>query len=156
MANIIKPKRSSVASKVPTTSDIVSGEIAVNSTDQKIYTNNGSAVVQIGAGKLSALGEVSITSPTTDQVLKYDGTNWVNASGGGGGVGGRRRRRPREQGTRNSGEGNKGHTQLCLPSLRMSPWLRGQAGFIFVEEEGGVGILPKWNRNPPAPLYKRS
>lgn len=87
MANIIKPKRSSVTGKVPTTSDIVSGEIAINNTDQKIYTNNGSSVVQIGAGKLSALGEVSITSPTTDQVLKYNGTNWVNASGGGGGVG---------------------------------------------------------------------
>jgi hypothetical protein len=87
MANIIKPKRSSVAGKVPTTSDIVSGEIAINNTDQKIYTNNGSTVVQIGGGKLSALADVAITSPTTNQILKYDGTNWINSTGGGGGSG---------------------------------------------------------------------
>ena len=74
MANIIKPKRSTVAGKVPTTSDIVNGEIAINSTDQKVYTNAGGTVTQIGAGKLSALGDVTITTPTNGQTLAYNGS----------------------------------------------------------------------------------
>jgi len=78
MSNIIKPKRSSVAGKVPTTSDIVSGEIAINSTDLKFYTNNGSSVVQIGAGVLSSLGDTTITTPSANQTLLYNGTKWVN------------------------------------------------------------------------------
>jgi trimeric autotransporter adhesin len=86
MANIIKPKRSSVSGKVPTTSDIVSGEIAINNTDSKIYQNNGTTVVQVGAGKLTALSDVVVTSPTTGQSLAYNGTNWVNSNAGAGDV----------------------------------------------------------------------
>ena len=86
MPNIIKPKRSSVAGKVPTTSDIVSGEIAINNTDSKIYQNNGTTVVQVGAGKLTALSDVVVTSPTTGQSLAYNGTNWVNSNAGAGDV----------------------------------------------------------------------
>lgn len=86
MANIIKPKRSSVAGKVPTNTDIVNGEIAINSTDQKIYTNAGGTVTQVGAGVLDALGDVVLTSPTTGQSLSYNGTNWVNSSAGAGDV----------------------------------------------------------------------
>jgi hypothetical protein len=86
MANIIKPKRSSVAGKVPTTSDITNGEIAINSTDQKIYTNAGGTVTQVGAGVLDALGDVVLTSPTSGQSLSYNGTNWVNSSAGAGDV----------------------------------------------------------------------
>jgi hypothetical protein len=85
MANIIKPKRSTVAAKVPTTSDIVNGEIAINSTDKKIYTNASGTITQVGAGALTALSDVVVTSPTNGQNLQYNGTNWVNASGGGGG-----------------------------------------------------------------------
>jgi microcystin-dependent protein len=86
MPNIIKPKRSSVAGKVPTTSDIVSGEIAINNTDSKIYQNNGTTVVQVGAGKLTALSDVVVTSPTNGQSLSYNGTNWVNSNAGAGDV----------------------------------------------------------------------
>jgi hypothetical protein len=86
MANIIKPKRSSVAAKVPTTSDIVNGEIAINSTDKKIYTNAGGTVTQVGAGALTALSDVVVTSPTSGQSLSYNGTNWVNSSAGAGDV----------------------------------------------------------------------
>jgi hypothetical protein len=85
MANIIKPKRSTVAAKVPTTSDIVNGEIAINSTDKKIYTNAGGTITQVGAGAITALSDVVITSPTSGQGLQYDGTNWINASGSGSG-----------------------------------------------------------------------
>jgi hypothetical protein len=86
MANIIKPKRSSVAAKVPTTSDIVNGEIAINSTDKKIYTNAGGTVTQVGAGALTALSDVVVTSPTNGQSLAYNGTNWVNSNAGAGDV----------------------------------------------------------------------
>ena len=86
MANIIKPKRSSVPGKVPTTSDIVSGEIAINNVDSKIYQNNGTTVVQVGAGKLTALSDVVVTSPTSGQSLAYNGTNWVNSNAGAGDV----------------------------------------------------------------------
>jgi hypothetical protein len=43
-----------------------------------------------GASALDDLTDVIITSPTTSQVLKYNGTNWINAAdatGGGGGSG---------------------------------------------------------------------
>jgi mucin-19 len=86
MANIIKPKRSTVAGKVPTTSDLTNGEIAINSTDKKIYTNAGGTITQVGAGALTALSDVTITSPTTGQSLSYNGTVWVNSSAGSGDV----------------------------------------------------------------------
>jgi len=86
MANVIKPKRSSTAAKVPTTSDLVSGEIGVNMADQKVYINNGTSIVQVGAGKLTALGDVAVTSPSTNQTLAWNGTSWVNSSAGTGTV----------------------------------------------------------------------
>ena len=86
MANIIKPKRSNTAGLTPTTSNLTSGELGVNMADQKVYINNGTSVVQIGAGNLSGLDDVSITSPTAGQSLSYDGTNWVNGTGGAGDV----------------------------------------------------------------------
>ena len=44
MSSTIKIKRSSVAGKLPTTSDIATGELAVNTKDKKIYSSNGTAV----------------------------------------------------------------------------------------------------------------
>ena len=53
MANVIKIKRSAVASKVPLTTDLQLGELAINTFDGKLYTkkDNGTAsIVEIGAG----------------------------------------------------------------------------------------------------------
>jgi len=86
MANIIKPKRSNTAGLTPTTSNLASGEMGVNMADQKMYINNGTSVVQIGAGNLSGLDDVAITTPTSGQSLSYNGTNWVNSSAGAGDV----------------------------------------------------------------------
>jgi hypothetical protein len=86
MANILKPKRSNTAANVPTTSNLSSGEIAVNMADQKIYINNGTAVVQIGGGTLPSLNGVVIATPSSGQVLQYNGTNWINATSGGSGT----------------------------------------------------------------------
>jgi len=86
MANVIKPKRSNTAAKVPNTSELLSGELGVNMADRKVYINNGTSVVQVGAGVLSALGDVVLTSPSNGQTLSYNGTNWVNAAAGAGTV----------------------------------------------------------------------
>ena len=54
MANTIRVKRSSVGGKVPTTSQLSLGELAVNTTDGKLYTRKEASgvasVVEIGAG----------------------------------------------------------------------------------------------------------
>lgn len=47
MAQIIKPKRGTT---VPTTSDLVSGEIAVNTSSQRIYINDNGTIKLIGDG----------------------------------------------------------------------------------------------------------
>ncbi len=88
MANIIKPKRSNTAAKVPTTTELVSGELGVNMADRKVYINNGTAVVQVGAGNLSGLGDVAVSSPANGQALKYNSTTskWENSAAGAGDV----------------------------------------------------------------------
>lgn len=55
-----------------------------------LYQSNGTAWRQLTRGitaaptahthNLSALGEVSITTPASDQILKYNGTAWINAA----------------------------------------------------------------------------
>ena len=49
MSNVIILKKSGVADKVPVTSDIANGELAVNYTDQILYGTNGSVVFELGA-----------------------------------------------------------------------------------------------------------
>ena len=86
MANIIKPKRTSVSGNNPTTSNLASGEIAVNMADKKIFINNGTSIVQIGAGFLSGLGDVSLSTLSVGQSLSWNGTAWTNSSAGAGDV----------------------------------------------------------------------
>jgi hypothetical protein len=68
MANSIIVKRSAVAGKVPTTSDLALGEIAVNTYDGKMYIkkDDGTAsVVQVGGGAGSGtVTSVGITPST--------------------------------------------------------------------------------------------
>ena len=58
MATVIKLKRSTVADRVPTTSDLVDGEVAINIADKKIYVNNGGTITEIsdstGSGEIGA------------------------------------------------------------------------------------------------------
>jgi len=88
MANIIKPKRSNTGGAVPTTGQLASGELAVNMADKKVYINNGTAVVQVGAGNLDGLGDTNISSPTNGQGLSYNSSTgkWVNSNAGTGDV----------------------------------------------------------------------
>lgn len=50
MANIIKPKRGST---VPTTANLVDGEIAVNTADKKLYSNIGGTVYELSPSTLT-------------------------------------------------------------------------------------------------------
>lgn len=83
MADIIKPYRSTTAGTVPS---LQSGELAVNIADQKTYIGNGTSSVLVGAGKVSGLVDVTITSPSPNQVLAWNGTSWVNSAAGSGDV----------------------------------------------------------------------
>jgi len=47
MATVIKLKKSETASSVPTTSDLVVGEVAINTADQKIYARSSTGVVEV-------------------------------------------------------------------------------------------------------------
>ena len=58
MATVIKLKKSETASSVPTTSDIVQGEIAINTADQKIYVRDSSDNIITVASKGESLGTV--------------------------------------------------------------------------------------------------
>lgn len=63
MANKIIPKRSSVSGKVPATTDLDVGEIAVNLTDRKIFTkDSGGTVVQLGSGGGDVVGPSAATN----------------------------------------------------------------------------------------------
>ena len=74
MATVIKLKRSTTADNVPTTSDLVDGEVGINIADQKIYVNNGGTIVEI-ANALGAAGNPgSFTTLTASGATTLDGT----------------------------------------------------------------------------------
>ena len=74
MANKIILKKTSTASKVPLSSDLEVGELAVNLADQKLYSKNaGGTVILVGDGQ--GTGDVVGGSSSTDNALaRYDGT----------------------------------------------------------------------------------
>jgi len=73
MAVVLKPKRSSTGGSQPTTSDLEIGEIAVNTTDQKIYMRTSSGIVTIadtatGSGSAgSAFTNIAVSGQSTVQ-----------------------------------------------------------------------------------------
>jgi hypothetical protein len=128
MSTQIILKKSSVAAKVPLTTDLAYGELALNYADGKLYFKNSSNTIaylgsssatetlsnktlsspvlagtlsvngSIGnsgqvlmstgsgvqwsspnAGALATLSDVNLAVPKTQQVLTYNGTQWVNA-----------------------------------------------------------------------------
>lgn len=84
MANLVKLKRSAVAGKVPLTTDLELGELAVNTYDGKLYTkkDDGTAsVVELGAGPTGADGAIleNKNSITANYTLS---TNYNGVSAG--------------------------------------------------------------------------
>lgn len=82
MATVIKLKR---GTSIPTTSDIVDGEVAINTSSKKFYINDSGTIKEVGGGAggggstdLASLTDVTLTDLGTGQVLFYNGTAWVN------------------------------------------------------------------------------
>lgn len=91
MAAKLLLKRTSVTGRAPNTSNLDTGELALNMTDGIMYSTNGSVVFEIGAN-VSSLQVNGQIFPTTDgsngQVIITDGSgnlSWANQSGSGGG-----------------------------------------------------------------------
>jgi len=82
MPNIVKLKRSAVASAVPTTAQLDLGELAINTNDGKLFLkrNNGTeSIVEIGAGGGGSPVIVTDDSPPSSPV---DGTLWWDSTVG--------------------------------------------------------------------------
>ena len=83
MANTIKIKRSSVANRVPQTADLVEAELAINTTDEKVYTkNNAGAIVELKGNSTDKLplsggaltGALTTNSTVDGRDVATDGT----------------------------------------------------------------------------------
>jgi hypothetical protein len=57
-----------------------SGAYPLPSMVSSVFGRTGNVVAQEGDYNLTQLGDVTITSPTNNQVLKYNGTQWVNGT----------------------------------------------------------------------------
>ena len=77
MAQTVKLKRSSVAEKFHTTSDLELGELAMNTVDGKVYfeKNDGSPSVQtILTTDSQTTGSIDLTGSVTASYFKGDGS----------------------------------------------------------------------------------
>jgi len=80
-----------VADSALDTLTLVAGTNVTITTDATTDTITINATAGGSAGNLDSLTDVVITTPTTNQVLKYNGTNWINdtdatSAGAGGGT----------------------------------------------------------------------
>ena len=83
MAQTVKLKRSSVAEKVPTTSDLELGELAMNTVDGKVYfeKNDGSPSVQtILTTSSQTTGSIELTGAVTASTFIGDGSALTDVS----------------------------------------------------------------------------
>jgi len=75
MANKIILKKTSTASKVPLSTDLEVGEIAVNLADQKLYSKNASGtVILVGSGGGGSGDVIGPTSATDNALARFDTT----------------------------------------------------------------------------------
>ena len=81
MANKLILKKSTVAGKVPLTTDLQIGELAINLTDNKLYTKDGSSnILQINHGAPVANGAIYENSQTiTSNYTITSGKNAMSA-----------------------------------------------------------------------------
>lgn len=76
--SFVKHIRSFLSGKIPLPSDLEEGELAINFPDQKIFSkSNSNTIVQVAAGKLHSLTDVSNISGTNKQILQFDNSQWV-------------------------------------------------------------------------------
>jgi len=74
---------------VKITGPIANNELLAYTLATDLWENKTAAEASLltTSATLDSLADVVITSPATDQVVKYNGTNWVNAASPGGGGG---------------------------------------------------------------------
>ncbi len=61
MATVIKLKKSESANSVPSTSDLQVGEVAINSTDKKMYVrDSGNNIVQVASNDVEEATALAI------------------------------------------------------------------------------------------------
>ena len=78
MATVIKLKTGTSA---PSTSDIASREVAIDTSAQKFYINDDGTIKEIGgasSSNLTSLNDVTVATSLTSQYLIYNGSAWVN------------------------------------------------------------------------------
>ena len=84
MASVIKIKRTSVSGRVPTTSGLDTGELALNIPDKRLYTSNGTSILEIGSNPSTLSVNSAYSFPHADgtqgQVLKTDGSGNLSFS----------------------------------------------------------------------------
>lgn len=88
MATIIQLRRDTAANWASVDPTLDAGEIGIETDTRKIKIGNGSTVwtnlsyakSDISDLSVNDLSDVVVTSATNGQVLKYNGTNWVNAA----------------------------------------------------------------------------
>ena len=65
----------------PSTSDIASREVAIDTSAQKFYINDDGTIKEIGgasSSNLTSLNDVTVATSLTSQYLIYNGSAWVN------------------------------------------------------------------------------
>ena len=90
MSMVIKPKRKFTAG-APGTSDLVEGEIAVNTADKKLYVrDNANNIIEIGGGSGGGGATTEVTQSSHGLAVKdgvrHNGTAWVKARANDGGT----------------------------------------------------------------------
>ena len=78
MPAVIKLKRSETALAIPTTGDLVAGELALNVTDGKFYTKtSGGTVKEVGGAGSVILNDVTSNGNITNQDIVLNGSRLV-------------------------------------------------------------------------------
>ena len=84
MATVIKLKRSTTASAVPTTGDLADGEVAVNVTDKKVFMRSGDSIITVAnfnegsSVDLSAIDQDILPDTTETYDLGSTSFRWRN------------------------------------------------------------------------------
>jgi hypothetical protein len=81
MNHIIKPKRTTSAGTVPTTSNLEAGEIAINLADKKLFVRDTSNnILELTTRTVNSLDDVYLSGLSNEQLIHYNSANsrWEN------------------------------------------------------------------------------